>query len=247
MGVQALIYLNLNLSTVVLFLLLSGISEEKFNTHLQNNHPKHNLIGVLIEVNNMNEVFSTAIESKGETYLGAEEQLRQGGASAISVLSQNRSHKDPIAQLIAETLMAWIQGNAPEYQAALDYLDYIPKRVASTPIKVPRPIGVANDLNERFDHRAADFLALRLVKEEEWPRWCVIGVLFYLKEQKLSSTTSALLRFVIETRSDEARGYAIEAIQAINDPDLQVKISIEKERLDSLRKSLPSELESLVR
>ena len=118
------------------------------------------------------------MKSKGEIYLNSEKQLRQGGTSAISVLTQNRNHEDPIAQLIAETLIVWIQGNAPEYQAALDYLDYIPKRVAQTPIRVPRPIGVSNDLNERFGNRVADFLALRLVKEEEWPRWwccwCVV-------------------------------------------------------------------------
>ena len=36
-------------------------------------------------------------------------------------------------------------------------------------------------------------------------------------------------------------GYALVAIQAINDPDLQVKISIERKRLDGLQKSFPLE------
>jgi hypothetical protein len=142
-------------------------------------------------------------------------------------------------------LMSWISNKAPEYQPALDYLDEAPKRAARTPAMEPSPRGVANVLNERFGSRVADFLALRLVKETNWPRWRVLGILLYLKEQRLPSTTSALLRFSMETDSEEARGYAIEAIQAIADPELEAKVQIERQRVEEKHQALVTVLENL--
>jgi hypothetical protein len=100
-------------------------------------------------------------------------------------------------------------------------------------------------LNERFGSRVADFLALRLVKEPNWPRWRVTGILLYLKEQKLPSTVSALLRYITETESDESRVYALETVQAIADPQLQSKLLMERERLNTKYKDLDKVLQSL--
>lgn len=197
------------------------------------------------EVINMDTLFQKAIESHGKAYLDAEYLLRQGGSAAINTLYQNRNHPDPIARLMVESLLPWMQGKAPEYQAAFDYLDYIPKRLAETPAMTPPPIGIANALSEYFGYRVANFLALRLVKQNDWPRWRVVGILFYLKEQKLPSTTSALIRFAAETGSDEAMGYAIEAIKAIADTDLKAKLRVERKRLESMHKSFPEELAGL--
>ncbi len=199
-----------------------------------------------LQMEDINIIFNKALKSRGKAYLDAEYLLRQGGKETLTLLSQNKNHKDPIARLMVGTLMIWMQEEEPKYQIALDYLDNLPKKYARTPISAPPPISVAYMLNEDFYNSVANVLALRLIKENEWPYWRIIGVLLYLKEQKLPSTTSALIRFAIETKDDEARGYAIEAIQAINDPDLKVKILIEKERLDNLQKSFPPELDSLI-
>ena len=189
--------------------------------------------------------FRNAIESRRDAYLDAEYQIRRRGMDAMNALSQHTKDPDPIAALTAGVLLGWIQGEAPRFQAALDYLEYIPRRFAATPVGFPPPIGVANALKQRFGNGVADFLALRLVKENDWPRWRVVGILFYLKEQKLASTTSALLRFSMETDSEEARGYAIEAIQAIADPELAAKIQLERQRLESRHQTLVTVLESL--
>lgn len=198
------------------------------------------------EAINMATLFQKAIESRGNDYLDAEFLLRQGNSDAINTLCQNRNHPNPIARLMVESLLLWMEGKTSEYQAALDYLDYIPKRLAKTPVGVPPPIGVSNELSDRFGSRVADFLALRLVKQDDWPRWRVIGILFYLKEQKLPSTTSALIRFAAETENDEARSHAIEAIKAIADEELKVKLQIERSRLEAMHKNWPNELDHLV-
>lgn len=200
------------------------------------------------KVINMDTLFQKAIESRGKDYLDAEYLLRQGGSAAVNTLYQNRNHPDPIARLIVESLLLWLQGKASEHQAALDYLDYIPKRLAKTPVGSPPPLGVSNELRDRFGDRVANFLALRLVKQDDWLRWRVISILFYLSEQKLPSTTYALIRFAVETPNEEARNYAIEAIKAIGDKDLKAKLSFERSRLQGLglQKNWPSELDGLV-
>ena len=197
------------------------------------------------EARYMDALFQKAIESYGKDYLDAEYQLRQGGSAAMNTLRQNRNHPDPIARLMVECLFLWMQGKAPEFQAALDYLDDAPKRVEGTRLLAPPPISIAYVLNKRFGSRVADFLALRLVKEKDWPRWRIAGILLYLEEQKLPSTTSALIRFASETENNEARGYAIEAIKAIADPDLKTKLGVERKRLEEMHKKLPEELANL--
>lgn len=198
-----------------------------------------------VEAPYMDALLQKAIERYGKNYLDAEYQLRQGGSAAINTLQKNRNHPDPIARLMAECLLLWMQGKAPEYQEVLDYLGYIPKELAKTPVGYPPPIGICNDLSERFASRVADFLALRLVKEKDWPRWRVVGVLFYLEKQQLFSTTSALIRFAAETNSKEARGFAIEAIKAIADPDLKAKLGMGRKRLEEMHQKLPKELTNL--
>jgi hypothetical protein len=193
----------------------------------------------------MDTMIQIAAESRGKTYLDVEHELMRNNPTTIYVLQQNRNHPDPVIRLMVSCLLSWISGKVPEYQAVLDYLDEVPKRVARTPARVPAPESVAFVLNERFGSRVADFLALRLVKEPNWPRWRVTGILLYLKEQKLPSTVSVLLRYITETESDESRVYALETVQAIADPQLQSKLLMERERLNTKYKDLDKVLQSL--
>ena len=191
-------------------------------------------------------VFEKALSSYGKDYLEAEQKLRDGGEQAITVLRKNLQHADPVAQLIAKTLLNWIEGKAPENQKALDYLEYYPNRIARTPITEPSPTGIARYFNIEFGSKVNDILAVRLVKGTDWPHWKVSSVLFYLKEQKLSSTTSALIRFAAETNVQKWRGYAIEAIKATKDPDLRKKVRFEQKRMKESKMEFPKELQDLI-
>lgn len=195
----------------------------------------------------METVFQTAVTNRDETYLDAEARLRSGGAPAAEVLDRNRDHPDPIARLIAHTQLKWMQGRAPDYQAALEYLEWIPKRLAKTPVGTPPPQAVANDLSERFGAGAADFLALRLVKQTDWPRWKRLGVLFHLQQQRSPATTAALIRLAAESGDAEMRRYVSEALKGMEDPDLEAKLAYERERLEAHDRTLPEELKELSR
>ena len=119
-------------------------------------------------------------------------------------------------------------------------------RLSRTPITVPWPDGVGAYLTQHFEGRVADFLAVRLVKGTDWEEWRVAGVLYYyLKEQARPSTTEPVLRFAVETKNDEWRGWAIETIQASRDPDLKNKLDVERRRTQALAIPFPAALAAL--
>lgn len=193
----------------------------------------------------MQAIFDAAVQSHGQAYLDADRKLRAGGIPAEMVLRNNLHHADPVARMLARTTLDWVEGSAKDYQDTLDYLDYLPNRLARTPITVPPPSGVAAYLTLHFEGRVADFLSVRLVKGTDWEYWRVAGVLFYLKEQARPSTTEPLLRFAVETKDDELRGWAIEAITASNDPDLKAKLDVERRRTQALAIPFPAALAAL--
>ena len=193
----------------------------------------------------MDTLFEKAVASYGQDYVQVEKTLLRGGESTAATLRRNLDNTDPVARIMAQCLLDRVEGRAPDYQAALDYLDYIPKRLARTPVGLPPPRGVAAELADRFDGRVADFLALRLVKGTDWPDWQVMGVLLYLTDQHLISPTAALVRFAAETKNEGWRKAAIEAIRAARDRDLAAKIAFERGRFKAQQKMLPKALEEM--
>lgn len=195
----------------------------------------------------MDAVFATAVREHGPDYLDAERQLLDGGPAAQAVLRGYLDHSDPIGRMIARQLLDRMEGRAPDVAPALAYLDGLPARIERTPLPAPPPSGVAIYLSEHFQARVADFLALRLVKETQAPHWRVLGILLYLRQQALPSTSTALVRFAADTRDETRREAAVAAIQAIDDPALQAKLLAERERAQQRGDELPHALSSLIR
>lgn len=195
---------------------------------------------------NMDDTFALAVLSYGQDYVRAEKTLRDGGAGARATLQKNLMNPEPIARLIAQVLLEWMEGTKPEDQKALDYLDGLPKRLARTPVTMPPPSGVAVELKNRFGGRVAELLAMRLVKGTDWPRWRAEAVVLYLQDQALTSTTAPLIRFASETKDSLLRDAAVEAIKNSHDPELRAKIGAEKLRLAVQDRALPEGLRAMV-
>lgn len=193
----------------------------------------------------MEALFDTAVKSSGQAYLDADRKLRDAGPAAVPTLRAHLQDPDPIARLVARTTLDWSEGSAADYQAVLDYLEYLPNRISRTPITRPSPLGIAGYLSLHFGAKAVDLLAARVVKGTDLPHWRVMGMIFYLKEQARPSATEALLRFAAETANDDWRSAAVEAIRAAHDPDLGAKITAERQYQAALGKSLPAALEAL--
>ena len=194
----------------------------------------------------MDSVVAEAGASSGQEYLDLEERIRGGGEPSIAALRRHLADPDPVQQLMARVLLAWMEGR-PECPAALEFLDNLAARLAKTPVGNPPPIGVASELADRFGPRAAECLALRLVKDTSWPHWRVMGVIFYLRDQKVPATTSALIRFGATTTNPEWQNGTVDAIKAIKDPEVSRKVDLERQRLAAQRKDLPEPLRQFTR
>jgi hypothetical protein len=197
----------------------------------------------------MNQDFDLAVESSGQPYLSLELDLRRDAQVDSSQAERLRrlaaSHADRVARLLAQVVLDWASPKGMDFKAALDYLDYIPNRFKRTVIGYPPPSGVEAYLTEHFGDRVAEFLALRLVKETGWPHWKIAAITLYLKAHRLFTTTSALLRFALETDETHWRELALEAIREIHDPDLTAKLTFEIARARKLGGAVPADVRSL--
>jgi hypothetical protein len=192
--------------------------------------------------------FNQALAAQGVQYLALENKLRdeivpdpQKAAQELAHLANN----EPIAQLMATVLLGWVGKDKSDFFEALDYLEKIGPKMSRSAIGYPPPLGVADRLAALFRDRVAELLALRLVKQEDWPHWRIEGVLQYLQECKKATTTSALLRFAMEAKDDEWRSDAIAAVKAIGDPDLAAKLTYEKARQRTFGRPIPDEFHGL--
>lgn len=198
------------------------------------------------EVTTMEQLLDDAVRSRGADYLRSEAALRAGGAAAAAALLQiHRRDADPLVRLIVGVLQVWAGAQSAEYDAALDWLAQLPRRFERTPLGEPPPVGVANELSERYGARVVELLALRLVKQPTWPRWCTLGVLLYLEQQRRATSTDALLQFAADTGDAEARSLALQALRAVADPAQPAKLQALRQRLAAAGRALPAELEVL--
>jgi hypothetical protein len=197
----------------------------------------------------MSTNFELAVEKTGRDYLQLELDLR-GSAQLDAVEGESlrkaaRSHPDPVARLVAKVVLDWAGPRGGDFKAALDYLALLPIKLAPTAMGTPSPMGTESYLSHHFADRVAELLALRLVKEEGWPHWKVVAIIFYLKEQKVPSTTAALIRLAIETPDPGWRGFALEAIREIDDRELGPKLTFEIARAHRSKRAVPSEVAAL--
>jgi hypothetical protein len=86
----------------------------------------------------------------------------------------------------------------------------------------------------------ARLLALRLIKQPEWPRWRAFGVVLYLQQRPDRAATGALLRYAIETGDDGLRAAALDAVRATPDPARAAKLAYEVARARRLDRAVPA-------
>jgi hypothetical protein len=193
---------------------------------------------------NADQLFEVALKSEGRVYLEAEAQLLQSPVAAVELRIRQRS-ENYFERALAKVILDALEGGALQNEAVLAYFAEIAAQKKLTPALLPRPAIVARDLSFRFGSRVAEFLAIRLVKDIDWRPWQVTGVILYLTEQKQPATTAALVRFAIDERREAWQQLAINAIKAINDPELPAKIASERRVAEAMKKPFPAILTEL--
>lgn len=188
----------------------------------------------------MNELFERALATSGAEYLAVERELRErwNDAQLSAALATPAARLDPLALLLAKVLRLWRDQEKSNFDNVLLFFENHPKRVAETPMSVPRPDVTAGRLSRTFAASVTKLLSLRLAKEgQTWPVWKTETVLLYLGHQRDAEAVPAIIRFASLSPHEEVRAWAREALAAIRDPSLNAKI--EEAKAWSLRQALP--------
>ena len=180
---------------------------------------------------NMENLIDSLLAASNDEYLDQEMKLRQSGADAVLHLKSRLNNNDVFIKIYARTMINWMEGHSPNNDAALIYLDKLPEKISNSPRKSPSPIGTASYLSLHFQESVTDILAIHLIKRPNMPDWRAAAILYYLEAQKTQEITSILLRFISDTHNDDFRDFTLKIVDAIKDPQLDVKILQEEERL----------------
>lgn len=194
-------------------------------------------------------LFEKALACSGREYKECERRLLTAREPETSqVLLTNLERPDPIARLMAQTFIDGRRRWGGEYKEASEWLTGQIERMKRYPAGGPlTPDQIAQSLASDFHNHVANYIALRLLKEEpqNLPDWYVLGEIRYLQNQKLPSTTAALIGFCVETRNPGWRNAAAGALSRIPDPELRSNLEVERERARAQRREWPSALNVL--
>ena len=147
------------------------------------------------------ELFNQALTTYRQDSLNAEKALRAGGAQTASDLKNIAADQKqtPLARFIATTIAAWIDDGGALFEAAMDALNTAAQRAAKTPVGVPEPDLAASEL-ELFDN-IYNFVALRLLKETDWPQWKMLTAIIHMGHWAMASVLPALDQFSADLKS----------------------------------------------
>ena len=199
----------------------------------------------------MNELLNKAIASTNTVYLSAEKALLLAPQAVESVLSANLTNNDPVARAIARSVLDMRRRPDSPNNTALKILSSTEERSLKTVRGTPHPDVTASQLYASLGPAAAEYLALRLVKDAEWQDklqdWKAKSVLRYLHAARNPDAADLVIQFATETKRGDLRREAVEAFQGIDRPQLQRKLEAQRERLRNLGKVMPPELSTLLR
>jgi hypothetical protein len=195
------------------------------------------------------ELLDKATASTNTDYLSAEKALVLAPQAVESVLSANLTNSDFVARAIARSVLDMRRSDSTNTRA-LKIMEHAEEDARYTVVGRPRPGVTAGMLVVSLGSTPAEFLALRLLKEAQWQDnfqdWKAKSVLRYLRRARNPDAAELLIRFAIETKRNDLRSEAVEALQEIERPQLQRKLRAQRERLRSLGKVMPEELSALL-
>lgn len=168
--------------------------------------------------------YQIAIDSRGQVYLDAEDELIKLGQAAVPFLEEQSRLSTGLSQLITHVVLDHIQGNQ-SFKAALDYFDEVEQLVTGTPVMVPPPEPVAEYLFQHFGDSVASLLGVYLIKLIEiWPAWKILGVILYLGKLTSNVSADSLIQFVSITTSEHQRNIALSALTSVGDATTLTRI-----------------------
>ncbi len=186
--------------------------------------------------------YQILLDSSGEPYLDAEQQLISQGDAAIPFLRAQLQHASPLSKLITEVVLERIQGN-DSFKESVTYFDQVERRAAQTPMGVPPPEAVADYLHLHFGDKVSPLLGVYLLKLGHiWPAWKTLGVILYLGKLNSSSSAEVLIQFLALNTNAHYRKIAVEALVAVGDAAVLNKLEVELKEMAAKQDGLQQAL-----
>jgi hypothetical protein len=171
----------------------------------------------------------------GKQHVAAERRLREMGPGeelASQMSNAGVDEADPVVPLMKSVLSTLQSERGGELDAAMSHMDQQAESYEGTQTQYPRPDVLASDLNYEHGARAVPYLAVRLMKEPDWPAWKVAAVLQYLAMEKDEKALPALARFTAENKNPGYQRMIAKALEAFDARALE-KAKREEERYQS--------------
>ena len=189
--------------------------------------------------------YQIAIDSRGQLYLEAEDQLVKLGDSAIPFLEEQSQLSTGLSKLITKVILERIAGNQ-KFKEALDYFDKVEERAAETPMMVPPPEAVAEYLFQHFGDAVSSLLGVYLVKLAGlWAEWKSLGVILYLGKLNSTASSDPLIQFLSNASDDNQRRLALEALALVGDAATLEKIESELKPIGTAQQILKQAAEQI--
>jgi len=182
--------------------------------------------------------YQVTLDSFGQPYLDAEEQLIAQGPAATLFLQEQIGKTQGLPRLITQVILELIAGNG-DFKAALAYLVQAEQRAAATALLSPPPEAVAEYLVRHFGDRVGMLFGVYLLKLHPiWPDWKTLAATLYLG--RVSGTISAdpLIAFISATTNNHHRTIAVQSLVAVGDAAVLQKVEAELKSSDIPRSAL---------
>ena len=189
--------------------------------------------------------YQIAIDSGGELYLDAEQQLIAQGEAVVPFLQEKIKDALPFPKLITQVILERIVDNQ-SFQACFDYFEKAEQRAAQTPMGTPPPEGVANYLVQNLGDSVASLLGVYLVKlDQVWPFWKILGTILYLGQLDSAASADTLIWFLSTTANEHYRKLAVQSLVAVGNASVLNKIETELKSLEAVRDALQQAAEQI--
>lgn len=189
--------------------------------------------------------YQIVLDSSGEPYLDAEQQLISQGNAAILFLQAQLQHATTVPKLITRVVLERIQGNE-SFKESLTYFDKVERRAAQTPMGVPPPEAVAEYLYLHFGDKVSPLFGVYLLKlGHVWPAWKTLSAILYLGKLDSSSSAEVLIRFLTINTNEHYRKIAIESLVAVGDAAVLNKLENELKELTAKQNGLQQAIDRI--
>lgn len=184
------------------------------------------------------KLFAMAVHCSGEIALESEKEIVKSGKKAITYLKDQTKSSDEFKQLVATSLIDWIEKKHP-YQKCLDDINAEEEYAERSAMGIPPPDSLAITIKEKYGNVVVPLLAVRMARDgAAWPGWKVLEILRYLALIKDRRGVFPILRSLQWAKYDEHWYLAKKALVEIGDDNALEELEAEANYIERYKETI---------